>query len=137
MSKHEYRVSEAKRQERLKQISQEQSHDLSGELAIARLMLEEAVQAGNTGLAASLMEVVRRLSVDDLDRAKRERDLLDRHTIQQLGWAMGDALYEVLTGYLDDADCADVIEAWGQRCRALMTNHKETGELPPPSEDAQ
>lgn len=118
MRKHQYRITERKRHSRLKQIAQG-DHDLRGELALARLLAEEALAAGNIGQCASLLEVARRLSVDDTERALREKDLMRRDEAIRLAHRMGSEMVEILRDRLPEEQVHDIMDEWCIRVKTL------------------
>ena len=118
MSKHHYRITEAARRKRLRQI-EKGNHDLRGELALARLLAEEALAAGNIGQCGALLEIARRLSVDDTDRALREKDLMRRDEAIRLAHQMGSTLVEILREYLPEEQVHEVMDTWCHRTKTI------------------
>jgi len=114
-----------KRAKRLDEIRESQDRSLADELALIRLLVEESLTTGSAGQTAALLEVARRLAVDDVERAIKERDLLDRTAVVRLAHAMGDAFYLSLEERIEDEELRhEIMDAWGARCKQLLLEAK-------------
>jgi hypothetical protein len=91
----EYRLAEARRQTRLREIRDNTSVDCSGELALLRLLTEESLD-GDPHLTTGIVEAIRRLSADELKRQVETRELLPAEEVIQLGRRCAKVLAEVL-----------------------------------------
>lgn len=92
-----YRLADAKRKRKLRQLSRVSApEDLRGELAAARLLTQESLEQGNVGLSNLLLNTVGKLAHSQTALKKANAEYLDRDSARQLVEKMCDVVMQVL-----------------------------------------
>ena len=82
----QYKLTDAERQRRMDEFAEtDQPAELSAELAAARLMAEEAMNAGHLHLASVLLQTIAKLSDTTTAAESRLGELLKKQAIMELG----------------------------------------------------
>lgn len=91
-----YRLNEAKAQARLNEWldTPENTGDLTRELALARSLVEQAVQSGNTSLAKDLLGCISNLNKAHRIEQLRTSELLQKSVVIRLGYACAEIIGE-------------------------------------------
>jgi hypothetical protein len=92
-----YELSDAKRQERLQTFTRANDpEDLRAELGAARLLAQEAMDAGQTTLAARLLETVAKCAQGQIFTQRAKGELLERVVVLKVATAMCNLLAAAL-----------------------------------------
>lgn len=84
-----YRLSDARRQERLQEFTHASDpEDLRAELGAARLLAQEAMDAGQTALASRLLETVAKCAQGQVATQRAKGELLERVVVLRVATAM-------------------------------------------------
>ena len=89
-SKDTYRLNEANAQKRLAEFQAENNVTLEGEIAAAKLLLEEALQQKSVGTSLAILNVISNLVKSHRLEATRTGELLSRNAVRKLGKEIGD-----------------------------------------------
>ena len=93
----QYRLFDAQRQERMNQFAAtDEPTALAAELAAARLMAEEAMNAGHHHLAASLFATIAKLGSAHVATQLRIGDLLEKAVVLRLGKQLVDLVTDAV-----------------------------------------
>ena len=95
MSNHyvNYRLSDATRQQRLQEFTHASDpEDLRAELGAARLLAQEAIDAGQTALASRLLETIAKCAQGQVATQRAKGELLERVVVLRVARAMCDLL---------------------------------------------
>ena len=123
----QYKLSEAQREKQILQFTNvADPEDLRAELGAARLMAQEALEQGNTGLANALLATVAKLAHSQVTVKKMRSEYLDRATVLRLGLQVVDILAQAVEGRFPEwetvlADTADQVST----AIAVATNDKD------------
>lgn len=97
-----YHLDDADRAKRLRELTDtEHPTALEGELALARLLQEEAVNAGNTNTAIALLGVIGRLSQASEVAKFRRGELLNRMAVLSIASKIVEILSANVAGRFD------------------------------------
>jgi hypothetical protein len=91
MSNHyvNYRLSDATRQQRLQEFTHASDpEDLRAELGAARLLAQEAIDAGQTALASRLLETIAKCAQGQVATQRAKGELLERVVVLRVATAM-------------------------------------------------
>ena len=84
-----YQLSDAKRQERLREFTYASDpEDLRAELGAARLLAQEAMDAGQAVLASRLLETVAKCAQGQIATQRAKGELLDRIVVLRVATAI-------------------------------------------------
>lgn len=117
MEEAQYKLSSQARQERLRQFANIGSPEsLDMELASARLLAQEAMEAGNIGLSNALLTTIGRLAQSQVAVKRMKDQYLERAAIVRLGVELVQVLSRAVEGKfpgweLTLAQCADEVGA--------------------------
>lgn len=117
MEKAQYELSDRARQERLRQFASVGSpEDLQPELASARLLAQESMEAGNIGLSNALLTTIGRLAQSQVAVKRLRSEYLERATVLRLAVELTGILSRAVEGKFDGweltlAQCADEVGA--------------------------
>lgn len=82
----QYKLTDANRQRRMEEFAEaDEPAELSAELAAARLMVEESMNAGHLHLAAVLLQSIAKLSSATIEQKARLGELLEKRAVMELG----------------------------------------------------
>jgi len=99
MDSMKYRISDVRRQRKLRQFSRvADPTDLRAELGAARLLASEAMEAGNAGLSNALLTAIAKLSHSQVAVMRAKNEYLERSTVLRLGLQ----LVEILARTVED-----------------------------------
>jgi hypothetical protein len=92
-----YRLNEQAAQNRLAELqATENPSDLSREIALARMVAEQAQQQGNAGLVANMLTVIGQLSKAQLQVRRMRSDLIERVVVVALCRRLGGIVAAVM-----------------------------------------
>lgn len=92
-----YKLTDAERQRRMDEFAEaDQPAALAAELAAARLMVEEAMNAGHYNLAAALLQTVAKLGNAHTASQLRVGELLEKTAVLRLGRQIVDLVCGVI-----------------------------------------
>lgn len=95
----QYRLADARRQKRMEEFAQtDQPAALAAELAAARLVAEEALNAGHHSLAASLFQTIAKLGNAHTASQLRLGELLEKAALVRLGTQLVEIIAEQIQG---------------------------------------
>ena len=114
MSKHavNYELSDAKRQERLQTFTRASDpEDLRAELGAARLLAQEAMDAGQTALASRLLETVAKCAQGQIATQRVKGELMERVVVLRIATALCNLLSAALEHHnLPDSERGAILE---------------------------
>jgi len=114
-----YLLEDQKRQARLDAFNQsEQVSSLRQEIAMTRMLIEEAINANSPGLANNLLSTLTKLQHEHETAQLRAGELLAKEKILQLGQRMIDAVLAAFQGSCPDWE--DRMQAASQRLLLTM-----------------
>lgn len=97
-----YRTANAQRQRKLRQFTQlSDPEDLRGELAAARLLAQESLEAGNIGTANHMLTTVGKLVQGQLAAKRMRGEFLERAAVRQLVTRLVEILAKAVEGRFD------------------------------------
>lgn len=97
-----YKASDAKRRRRLRQFAKlADAEDLRGEMAAARLLAQEALEAGNVGTANLILATVGKLAHSNIAIRRAKSDLLERGVVLRLLREIVDTVAGAVQGRFD------------------------------------
>ena len=107
-----YRLSDAKRQERLQEFTRASDpEDLRAELGAARLLAQEAMDAGQTALASRLLETVAKCAQGQIATQKAKGELMERVVVLRIATALCNLLSAALEHHnLPDSERGAILE---------------------------
>ena len=95
----QYKLADAERQKRMDEFAEtDQPTALEAELAAARLMAEEAMNAGNHSLAAMLLQSIARLGNAHLANQLQIGQLLEKSAVLRLATQLVNLVTEAVRG---------------------------------------
>ena len=97
-----YKLTDAERQRRMDEFAEtDQPAALAAELAAARLMVEEAMNAGHYNLAAALLQTVAKLGNAHTASQLRMGELLEKAAVMRIGKQLVDLVCAAITDKFD------------------------------------
>jgi len=97
-----YKLTDAERQRRMDEFAEtDQPAALAAELAAARLMVEEAMNAGHYNLAAALLQTVAKLGNAHTASQLRVGELLEKAAVMRIGRQLVDLVCGVIQDKFD------------------------------------
>ncbi len=121
-----YKLADAERQKRMDEFAQtDQPAALAAELAAARLMAEEAINAGHNTLAAGLLQTIAKLGNAHTASQLRLGELLEKAAVLELGTQLVGIISEEIAGRFDGWEIA--VEAI---CNHLTATIQDTDNEP-------
>jgi hypothetical protein len=107
-----YQLSDAKRQERLREFTYASDpEDLRAELGAARLLAQEAMDAGQTALASRLLETISKCAQGQIATQRVKGELLERVVVLRIATAMCNLLGTALDHHnLPETERGSILE---------------------------